>query len=109
MRRINITKQEIVKPKALIYGLSLRQMIIMGVGFIVSLGTFALLYFICHLNIDIVFFIIFFILAIFAMGSIVIINGISGLSWIIMVFKGPITKNYQSEGLNDFYDKKKKK
>lgn len=104
MRRVNITKQDIVKPKAVLFGLTVKQMVIMGTGLLSALGVFSLLYFVLNWNIDIILILVFIILAIFAMGSIMRVNGISGISWIIMVFKGPITRNYQSKGVNDFYD-----
>lgn len=106
MRRVNITKQDIVKPKAVFFGLTIRQIVIMGVGMIVAIGVFLLLYFGFNLNVDLILIFVLLILAIFAMGSIMKINGVSGISWVIMVFKGPITRNYQSKGVNDFYVQK---
>lgn len=109
MRRVNITKQDIVKPKAVIFGLTIRQMIIMGLGLATSIGVFSFLYFVLNWSVNIILFVVFFILALFAMGSIMKINGISGLSYLIMVFKGPITRNYQSKGMNDYYVQKTEK
>lgn len=103
MRKVNITKQDIVKPKAFLYGLSLKQIIIMGIGIAVSVGIFYLLYFVCGADADLALMCIFINLVIFGAGGILKINGISFLSWLIMTLKGPINRNYISKGVKDYY------
>lgn len=109
MRRVNLTKQDIVKPKALILGQSLRQIIGMAVGLAAAYGAFMLLYYILGIDIDVCMWVVFLILIIASMSSVVRINGVSFVSWIISMLKSPIYLPYQSKGggfNNDLFKKK---
>ena len=104
MRRVNITKQNIIKPKAFFGGLTLRQIITMGIGLAVALGVFALLYFVLNIGVDLALFPVFFIIMIFAAGSVMQINGTSALNWILTILKGNISRPYVSKGVKDRYE-----
>lgn len=106
MRKVNMTKQNIIKPKAVFMGLSIRQIVIMGIGLVVALGVFSLLYFVCNISIDIALIPVFLIITLFGSGSVAQINGSSALAWILIVMKGNITLHYQSKGVFDNYEEK---
>lgn len=106
MRKVTVTKQDIIKPKAVFYGLSIRQIVIMAIGMAVGIGVFSLLYFILEISIDVALIPVFIILVIFASGSVAQINGTSALYWIITILKGNITRPYKSEGAFDNYEEK---
>lgn len=104
MRKVNMTKQNIIKPKAVFIGLSVRQIIIMAIGLLVSLGVFSLLYFVCGVSIDTSSFPVFIILVIFGTGSVAQVNGSSALAWLLIIMKGNITRHYESKGVFDRYE-----
>lgn len=106
MRKINMTKQNIIKPKAVFMGMSIRQIVIMGIGLIVALSVFSLLYFVCNISIDIALIPVFIIIVLFGAGSVAQINGSSALAWILIMMKGNITLHYQSKGVFDSYEEK---
>lgn len=106
MRKVNMTKQNIIKPKAVFMGMSIRQMVIMGIGLAVALGVFSLLYFVCNISIDIALIPVFLIIALFGAGSVAQINGSSALAWILIIMKGNLTLHYQSKGVFDNYEEK---
>ena len=107
MRKVNMTKQNIIKPKALFMGLSIRQIVIMAIGLLVSLGVFALLYFVLGASVDLALIPVFLILILFGAGSIAQINGSSALAWLLIIMKGNITRHYESKGVFDRYEEYK--
>ncbi len=109
MRKINITKQDIVKPKALIYGLSLKQIVIMCIGLACAFGVFSLLNLVLGMNTEIALIFVFAIIILFAMGSIFNIDGTPFLLWIILSLKGSVVRNYVSKGVKDTYAEKEEK
>ncbi len=104
MRRVNITKQNIIKPKAFFAELSIRQIVIMAIGLAVALGVFSLLYFILNIDANLALFPVFIIIIFFAAGSIMQINGMSALRWILLILKGNISRPYISKGAMDKYE-----
>ena len=71
---------------------------------IVALGVFALLYFVLNIGVDLALFPVFFIIMIFAAGSVMQINGTSALKWILTILKGNISRPYESKGVKDRYE-----
>lgn len=104
MRKVKITKQQTVNPKAVYMGLSVKQIIIMVLGIIIALATLCLLTFALGVNINITMTIVFFELVIFSGYSIIQINGMNFFSWIFMSLKKPIFRPYQSKGVLDTYE-----
>ena len=104
MRKVSMTKQNIIKPKALFMGLSIRQIVIMAIGLLVSLGVFSLLYFVLGASVDLALIPVFLILILFGAGSIAQINGSSALAWLLIIMKGNITRHYESKGVFDKYE-----
>lgn len=104
MRKVKITKQQTVNPKAVYMGLSISQIIIMAVGIAIAIGTLALLYFLLGIDINLTMTIIFFELVISAGFSIVKINGMNLFKYIHTAFQSPIFRPYQSKGALDTYE-----
>lgn len=104
MRKVKITKQQTVNPKAVYMGLSIVQIIIMAIGVTLAIGSLVLFNFILELNINITMSIVFVILVVFAGFSIIRINGMNLFSWLKMSFQSPIFRAYQSKGAMDKYE-----
>lgn len=104
MRKVKITKQQTVNPKAVYMGLSISQIIIMAVGIAIAIGTLALLYLLLGIDINLTMTIIFFELVISAGFSIVKINGMNLFKYIHTAFQSPIFRPYQSKGALDTYE-----
>ena len=66
MRKVKITKQQTVNPKAVYMGLSVVQIIIMAIGVILAIGTLVLFNFVLGLDLNITMSIVFVILVVFA-------------------------------------------
>lgn len=108
MRKVKITKQQTVNPKAVYMGLSVVQIIIMCAGIAIALVTLCLLYFAFNLDINLTMTIVFFELAIATGFSIVRINGMNLFKYIWIVFKAQIYRPYKSKGLLDTYETEEK-
>lgn len=108
MRKVKITKQDVVNPKAVFMGFTKKQIIILIVGFAVSIGTFALLFLCCKFNIDAIMTVVFIELLITAGLSIIKINGMSLIKWLYIAMQGPKFRPYQSKGALDKYEKEQK-
>lgn len=106
MRKVKLTKQNVITPKAIFYGLSIKQMLVMAAGVIVAVLTFVLLNLVLQLNTNITMSIIFVELFVFAGISIIKINGMTFFRWIYYTMKGPIFRPYISKGALDTYEKK---
>lgn len=104
MRKVKITKQQTVNPKAVYMGLSVVQIIIMAIGVILAIGTLVLFNFVLGLDLNITMSIVFVILVVFAGFSIIRINGMNLFSWLKMSFQSPIFRAYQSKGAMDKYE-----
>ena len=104
MRKVKITKQQTVNPKAVYMGLSVVQIIIMAIGVILAIGTLVLFNFVLGLDLNITMSIVFVILVVFAGFSIIRINGMNLFAWIKMSFQSPIFRHYQSKGEMDKYE-----
>lgn len=104
MRKVKITKQQTVNPKAVYMGLSVVQIIIMAIGVMLAIGTLVLFNFVLGLDLNITMSIVFVILVVFAGFSIIRINGMNLFSWIRMAFKSPVYRPYQSKGALDTYE-----
>ena len=106
MRKIKITKQQTVNPKAVYMGLSIPQIISMVIGISIAIGVLVLFVFILGLSVNFTMFIIFVELLFFVGFSIVKINGMNLFKWIYVVFQKQIFRAYQSKGVLDTYEKK---
>lgn len=104
MRKIKITKQQTIKPKAVYMGLTISQIVVMGIGVCLAIGTLALLYFGLHLDINLTMTLVFIELVISAGLSIVRINGMNLFKFIKTAFQSPIYRPYQSKGALDTYE-----
>lgn len=104
MRKVKITKQQTVNPKAVYMGLSIAQIIIMAIGVVLAIGILVLFNFVLGLDINITMSIVFIILIVFAGFSIIRINGMNLFSWIKMSFQSPVYRPYQSKGAMDKYE-----
>lgn len=104
MRKVKITKQQTVNPKAVYMGLSVVQIIIMAIGVMLAIGTLVLFNFVLGLDLNITMSIVFVILVVFAGFSIIRINGMNLFAWIKMSFQSPVFRPYQSKGAMDKYE-----
>jgi len=107
MRKIKITKQQTVNPKAVYMGLSVPQIIIMAAGIGLAIGTVALLIFVLNLPVNLIMGIVFVELLFFVGLSIVRINGMNLFKWIFVMFQSPIFRPYESKGALDVYAEEK--
>lgn len=105
MRKVKITKQQTVNPKAVYMGLSIVQIIIMGLGILLAIGTFILFYFTLQIDINITMTLVFIELVASAGFSIVRINGMNLFKYISTAFKAPIYRPFRTKGMMDTYEK----
>ncbi len=108
MRKVKITKQQTVNPKAVYMGLSIPQIILMVIGISIAIGVLVLFVFVLGLPVNLTMFIIFAELLFFVGFSIVKINGMNLFKWIYVVFQKPFFRAYQSKGVLDTYEKEEK-
>ncbi len=98
MRKVQITKQQTVKPNAKWFGLSIKQLIAMAVGAVISVATLVVLLFILKIATGITMFLVFVEIVVTVGLSIVRINGMNMVKWFFISMKGPIFRPYQSKG-----------
>lgn len=108
MRKVKITKQQTVNPKAVYMGLSIPQIVIMVIGIAIALGMVALFIFVLQMPVNIVMSIVFVELLIFVGLAIIRINGLNLFKWIFMMFQSPIFRPYESKGALDKYVEEEK-
>lgn len=108
MRKIKITKQQTVNPKAVYMGLSIAQIITMAIGIALALGIVALFIFVWGISVNITMSIVFIELLVFVGLAIVRINGLNLFKWIYVMFQSPIYRPYESKGALDTYAKEEK-
>lgn len=109
MRKVQLTKQNVIAPKAIMFGLSIKQIITMAIGLIVAVLTFILFNISLAIDVNITMTIIFIELLFFAGISIVKVNGMILFRWIYYSMKGPIFRPYISKGMLDNYEKTEEK
>jgi len=105
MRKIKITKQQTVNPKAVYMGLSIPQILIMAAGIALALGMVALFIFGLKMPVNLTMGIVFVELIVFVGLAIVRINGLNLFKWIYVMLQSPIFRPYQSKGALDRYVK----
>lgn len=103
MRKVKITKQQTVNPKAVYMGLSIPQIVMMAVGIALALGIVALFIFALGIPIDITMGVVFVELLIFVGVAVIRINGLNLFKWIFVMFQSPIFRPYESKGALDTY------
>ena len=103
MRRVKITKQQTVTPKAVYMGLSIPQIITMAVGIALALGIVALFVFVLGVPVNITMGVVFVELLIFVGLAVIRINGLNLFKWIFMMLQSPIFRPYESKGALDTY------
>lgn len=108
MRKVKITKQQTVNPKAVYMGLSIPQIIIMAIGIAIALGIVGLFIFVWGLPVNLTMAIVFIELVVFVGISVVRINGMNLFRWIAVMFQAPIFRPYESKGVLDRYAKEEK-
>lgn len=109
MRKVKITKQQTVNPKAVYMGLSKSQIIIMILGLALAIAIFYLFFFCWNINVNITMTIIFIELLVFSGLSVIRVNGLNLFKWLRVVFASPIHRPYQSKGMLDTYEKEKER
>lgn len=109
MRKVQLTKQNVIAPKAIMFGLSIKQIITIIIGVIVAVLTFLLFNILLALDVNVTMTIVFFELLFFASISIVKVNGMTLFRWIYYSMKGPIFRPYISKGMLDTYEKTEEK
>ena len=116
MRKVKITKQQTVNPKAkqqtvnpkaVYMGLSIPQVLLMAVGIGIALGAVALFIFTLKVPVNLVMAFVFVELLIFVGLAVIRINGMNLFKWIIVMFQSPIFRPYQSKGVLDRYEEEK--
>lgn len=108
MRKVKITKQQTVNPKAVFMGLSIAQMVVMGIGIALALSVVGLFIFVWGIDVNLTMGLVFIILLVFVGLSIVRINGMNLFKWIYTMMQAPIYRPYQSKGALDTYAKEEK-
>ncbi len=108
MRKVKITKQQTVNPKAVYMGLSISQVILMSVGIGIALGAVALFIFALGLPVNLVMGFVFVELLVFVGLAIIRINGMNLFKWIFVMMQSPIYRPYQSKGALDRYAEEEK-
>lgn len=108
MRKVKITKQQTVNPKAVYMGLSIYQIIIMAAGIGLALGIVALFIFVLGISVNLTMGVVFVELLIFVGLAVVRINGMNLFKWIFVMFQTPIFRPYESKGALDTYAEEEK-
>lgn len=103
MRKVNMTKQQTVRPQEKWFGFSLKQIIVMAIGGIIVATTFVLLLFVIKLPTELVMTLTFIEIIATVFLGVVRVNGMSIIKWFVICMKGPIVRPYQSKGAK-FYE-----
>lgn len=98
MRKVNMTKQQTVKPNAKWFGFSLKQIITMAVGAVVAISTLILFIFTLKISTEITMLLVFVEIVVTVCCSIMRVNGMSLVKWLLISMQGPIFRPYQSKG-----------
>ncbi len=109
MRKMKITKQQTVNPKAVYMGLSIPQVLLMAVGIAIALGAGYLFIFTLKVPVNAVMGFVFVELLIFVGLAVIRINGMNLFKWIFVMFQKPIFRPYESKGALDRYAEDEKK
>lgn len=108
MRKVKITKQQTINPKAVYMGLSIPQIAVMGAGIAIALGIVGLFIFLWKLPVNLAMAIVFVELLAFVGLAVVRINGLNLFKWIYVMMQSPIFRPYQSKGALDRYAEEEK-
>lgn len=108
MRKVKITKQQTVNPKAIYMGLSIPQIVIMAIGIAIAIGIVYLFVFVLDLSVNLTMAIVFIELLIFVGFAIVRINGLNLFKWVHTMMQAPINRPYESKGALDTYVQEEK-
>ena len=108
MRKVKITKQQTVNPKAVYRGLSIAQVLMMTLGIAIAVGIVVLFIFFLGLPVNLVMGFVFVELLIFVGLAVVRVNGMNLFKWIFVMFQAPIIRPYQSKGALDRYNEEEK-
>lgn len=98
MRKVQITKQQTVKPNAKWFGFSIKQIISMAIGAVITVATLIVFLFVLKIPTGITMPLVFVEIVCTACLSIIRINGMSMFKWFFISMKGPIFRPYQSKG-----------
>ena len=108
MRKVKITKQQTINPKAVFMGLSIKQIVVMGSGIALALAVVGLFIFVWGIDVNLTMGVVFVILLVFVGLAIVRINGNNLFKWVYSMRKSPIYRPYESKGALDTYAKEEK-
>ncbi len=108
MRKVKITKQQTINPKAVFMGLSTKQIVVMGSGIALALAVVGLFIFVWGFDVNLTMGVVFVILLVFVGLAVVRINGNNLFKWVYSMMKSPIYRPYESKGALDTYAKEEK-
>lgn len=106
MRKVKVTKQQTVNPKAVYMGLSISQIVTMAVGIAIALGIVGVFIFWMGMPVNLTMSIVFIELLVFVGVAVVRINGLNLFKWMYVIFQSPIFRPYISKGALDTYVEK---
>ena len=109
MRKVKITKQQTVNPKAVYMGLSIPQLVLMGIGIALALAIVGVFIFLLKVPVNLTMPIVFVELLVFVGLAVIRINGLNLFKWIHVMLQSPIFRPYQSKGALDRYAEEEEK
>lgn len=98
MRKVQMTKQQTVRPNEKMFGLTVKQIIGIAIGGVIVTATLVILLFVLKLPTELVMTLVFLEVVATALISIVRVNGMSLVKHFIVCMKGPINRPYQRKG-----------
>lgn len=102
MRKVQMTKQQTVRPNEKMFGLTVKQIIGIAIGGVIVTATLVILLFVLKLPTELVMTLVFLEVVATALISIVRVNGMSLVKHFIVCMKGPINRPYQSKGAKHY-------
>ena len=98
MRKVQMTKQQTIRPYEKMFGLTIKQIIGIVIGGVTVIATLVILLFVLKLPTGLVMALIFVEVVSTILISIVRVNGMSLIKHFIVCMKGPVYRPYQSKG-----------
>lgn len=98
MRKVQMTKQQTIRPYEKMFGLTIKQIIGIVIGGVTVIATLVILLFVLKLPTELVMALIFVEVVSTILISIVRVNGMSLIKHFIVCMKGPVYIPYQSKG-----------
>lgn len=102
MRKVQMTKQQTIRPYEKMFGLTIKQIIGIVIGGVTVIATLVILLFVLKLPTELVMALIFVEVVSTILISIVRVNGMSLIKHFIVCMKGPVYRPYQSKGAKHY-------